>query len=249
MTTDWRDEAAWYGVFNPWGTSDDFYLDQIMSADRVLDVGCGTGSLLRRARDEGHPGRLCGFDPDKGRMALAQDRDDIEWVLADAASVRGDREFDLAVMTGHAFQELVTDDVVRSSLAAIRNALLAGGRFVFETRDPQGSPWEEWDGMSFTAVNPEDGGVVSVSYKIISVTGDVVQMTETMAGQWWDEPQVGHGTLRFLDAGTLAGFLGEAGFGITEQYGDWAKGPVTGSTEEIITVAVRQDGLYPCVYA
>jgi SAM-dependent methyltransferase len=254
MTTDWREEAAWYDVFNPWGTSDDFYLDLVMSADRVLDVGCGTGTLLRRALDNGHPGRLCGLDPDRGRLARAQEqdaraqeqddqerdgreRDGIEWVLGDAASARWDGEFDLAVMTGHAFQELVADDVLRASLQAIHDALADGGRFAFETRDPRRRPWEHWDGMSFTATNPEDGGVVAVSYQVLDVTGDVVTTTETMSGQWWDEPQVGHGTMRFLSQELLAWFLDEAGFEIKEQYGDWARGPITGTTGEIITVA------------
>jgi SAM-dependent methyltransferase len=253
MATDWRGEAAWYDVFNPWGTSDDFYLDLVMSAGRVLDVGCGTGTLLRRARDEGHPGRLCGLDPDQARLARAKERDGVEWVLGDAASMTWDREFDLAVMTGHAFQELVADDVVHVSLTAIRDALADGGRFVFETRDPRGRPWEGWDGMSFTATNPDDGGVVAVSYQVLDVTGDVVKTSETMTGQWWDEPQVGLGTMRFLAQDELAGFLDEAGFEIKEQYGDWDKGPITDTTREIITVAGgaadRQDGLYPWVKA
>ncbi len=54
-------------------------------------------------------------------------------------------------------------------------------------------PWQRWDGMSFTETNPEDGGVVTVTYKILDVTGDVVKTSETMTGQWWDEPQVGRG--------------------------------------------------------
>jgi hypothetical protein len=110
---------------------------------------------------------------------------------------------------------------------------------VFETRDPRGRPWERWDGMSFTETNPEDGGVVTVTYKILDVAGDVVKTSETMAGQWWDEPQLGEGTMRFLDADTLRRFLTEAGFSIQDQYGDWAKGPITGASREIITVAVR----------
>ena len=33
-----------------------FYLPLIMSAKSVLDVGCGTGALLRLARQSGHTG-------------------------------------------------------------------------------------------------------------------------------------------------------------------------------------------------
>jgi hypothetical protein len=49
-------------------------------------------------------------------------------------SVAWEREFDLVVMTGHAFQVLVEDDQLRASLAAIGSALSEEGRLVFETR-------------------------------------------------------------------------------------------------------------------
>jgi ubiquinone/menaquinone biosynthesis C-methylase UbiE len=105
-----------------------------MDATSVLDVGCGTGALLRRARQAGHAGRLCGLDPDPAMLAVARRRGDVEWVAGTAASMAFDREFDLAVMTGHAFQVLVSDEELRASLTAIRRALADGGRFGFETR-------------------------------------------------------------------------------------------------------------------
>ena len=235
--TNWSDPAAWYDVLNPWGPSDEFYLDLVMSAGSVLDVGCGTGRLLHRAREAGHTGRLCGLDPDPAMLVQARARTDIEWVLADAASAVWDREFDLAVMSSHAFQVFIDDDEVRRSLRAIRAALVEGGRFAFESRHPQARAWEGWN-TSFETRNA-DGEVVQVTYEVQDVTGNVVRLTETLSGRWWDPAHIEQGTLRFLDPDALAGFLHEAGFVLEEQFGDWHRGPLTDASEEIITVVRR----------
>src|SRR5579862_9839563 len=101
--------AALYDLFHPPEQRDDFafYHELVMAARSVLDVGCGTGALLRRAREAGHSGRLCGLDPAAGMLNQARTRPDIEWVLGDLSSTGWQEEFDLVVMTGHAFQELV----------------------------------------------------------------------------------------------------------------------------------------------
>jgi ubiquinone/menaquinone biosynthesis C-methylase UbiE len=91
--------------------SDAFYHEQVMAAGDVLDVGCGTGSMLCHARAAGHAGRLAGLDPDAAALERARRRADIEWVLGVAADAAWDREFDLATMASHAFQFLVSDDV------------------------------------------------------------------------------------------------------------------------------------------
>ncbi|MES0155181.1 methyltransferase domain-containing protein [Mesorhizobium sp. M0018] len=60
--------AAVYDAWHPRSARDDydFYLPRILTADAVLDVGCGTGTLLHEARLAGHSGRLCGIDPAPG---------------------------------------------------------------------------------------------------------------------------------------------------------------------------------------
>jgi SAM-dependent methyltransferase len=75
--------AALYDRYCPWDPRGDsgFYLPLVMAADRVLDVGCGTGMLLRRARAEGHGGRLCGLDPAAAMLDVARAGRDIESVL------------------------------------------------------------------------------------------------------------------------------------------------------------------------
>lgn len=85
-------------------------------------------------------------------LAVARRRGDVEWVAGTAASMAFDREFDLVVMTGHAFQVLVGDEELRASLTAIRRALADGGRFGFETRNPLARAWERWNPVNATDV-------------------------------------------------------------------------------------------------
>lgn len=54
-----------------------FYMPLMMSVKSVLDVGCGTGELLRLARKTGHTGRLCGVDPAEPMLQQARKRTDI----------------------------------------------------------------------------------------------------------------------------------------------------------------------------
>jgi uncharacterized protein YjiS (DUF1127 family) len=95
--------AVLYDLFCPWDPRGDlgFYLPLVMRAASVLDVGCGTGMLLRRARAEGHGGRLCGLDPAAAMLDVARETgEEVEWVLGDLSSVGWSGEFDLVVMTG-----------------------------------------------------------------------------------------------------------------------------------------------------
>lgn len=222
-----------------------FYHPLIMSAASVLDVGCGTGALLHRARKAGHSGRLVGLDPAEGMLEVARSRTDIEWIVGDLTSVGWDREFDLVVMTGHAFQEFVADDELRTALAAIRVALTEGGRFAFETRNPLARAWERWTpehGVDFT--DPAGNGVRWEADVATPVDGDIVRGTSTYKSDRWDRPQVSHSSLRFLDALSLSTFLTQAGLAIEEQFGDWDRSPLTDASPEIITIA-RRAGVSP----
>ncbi|MBG7700259.1 class I SAM-dependent methyltransferase [Streptomyces sp. MC1] len=232
--------AALYDSLNPWGPGDDFYLGLLREAGSVLDIGCGTGRLLRRARDEGHRGRLMGLDPAAAMLVQARRaRPDVEWVLGDARVRWWQGEFDLVVMTGHAFQELVTDEEIRICLRAARAALRDGGRFVFETRNPDARAWERWTPDRVHEITAADGTPVRVWHEVRGegLDGGRVRFSETYAGPHWPAPRVNHSVLRFLDAGTLEAFLAEAGLTVTDQYGDWSRGPLTDTSPEIITVA------------
>ena len=232
--------AELYDAFCAGRRDFDFYLPLVMAAPSVLDVGCGTGELLRLARSAGHTGRLCGLDPADGMLQQARKQPDVDWLLGDLGSVDWCREFDLVVMTGHAFQVLVADDQLRASLAAIRAALTDDGRFVFETRNPQALGWLDWTPNNAVDIL-HDGSVIRMAHQVeMPVSGDTVSFAITFTGPIWDQPQVSHSTLRFLGTAQLSAFISEAGLVIEDQYGDWDGQPLTDTSPEIITIARRR---------
>jgi ubiquinone/menaquinone biosynthesis C-methylase UbiE len=233
--------AGLYDLFYPWDCREDlpFYLPFIMESESALDLGCGTGLLLKRARAEGHAGRLCGLDPAVGMLEQARRRSDIEWVLGDLSDVSFAQEFDFVVMTGHAFQVLVSDDQVMGSLRGVRSALRQGGRVGFETRNPTAREWEEWTEEKLDGITTLHGADVLMRHSVGSVNAGIVSFTTTYESPTWNEPKVSRSTLRFLDAQSLNEFLADAGLVVCEQYGDWDRSPVTESSPEIITIAER----------
>ena len=232
--------AELYDLWDPWPHRADFrfYLPLVMAAEAVLDVGCGTGELLGLARQAGHAGRLCGLDPAGGMLQQARNWPDIEWVAGEAASAAWEREFDLVIMTGHAFQVLVEDEDIRTALTAIRAALSGDGRFAFETRHPLARAWEEWTPRNAIEITGPAGNAVRMAHEVQApFDGRTVTFTSTFTSPGWNQPQVSQSTLRFLGPDSLSSFLSDAGLIIEEQFGDWDRRPLTDASPEIITIA------------
>lgn len=234
--------ARVYDLWHPRSVRDDYdyYLPMIMAAESVLDVGCGTGTLLHEARDLGHRGRLVGIDPAEGMLALAKSHDDIEWVPGDLQSAGWSQQFDLIVMTGHAFQAIVEDADLESFAAAVREALVPGGRFAFETRNPLARAWERWSSEYAATIDGPDGLLVTITTGVVApFDGRTVAFTHTFTGEHPALPRVSRSTLRFLDAEAVRQLLEGAGLRIESQFGDFDGSALTDASPEIITLAVR----------
>ena len=179
-----------------------------------------------------------GLDPARGMLQVARTRSDIEWMLGDLSAAAWHREFDLAVMTGHAFQVLVADDEIRGALSTIRTALAPGGVLAFETRNPLAREWERWTPERGVEFADRDGTVVRFETRVdMPVAGDVVRFSNSYRRADWERAERSRSTLRFLAADTLASFLATAGFAIEAQFGDWDRSPVVASSPEIIAIA------------
>ena len=174
-------------------------------------------------------------------LAQARRRADIEWVLGDLASVDWKDQFELIVMTGHAFQVLVGDDELRAALMAIRSALTDNGRFAFETRNPAARAWESWRPENAVEVGDGQGRTVRITTEVVApFDGRTVSFTHEFTSLGWHSSEVSRSTLRFAGADALASFLAEAGLAIEEQFGSWDRQALTQSSPEIITIARRE---------
>jgi SAM-dependent methyltransferase len=240
MTSDYDDPyvARLYALLNTWGPDDEFYMDVVLGAGSVLDVGCGTGRLLHRVRDRGHTGRLIGLDPARAMLEHARMRTDIEWVHGDLTTTVWDGAFDAAVMTGHAFQELLTDRETAAALAAVRRALVPGGVFAFETRNPAARAWESWNPGNAVQIRDRDGTPLTQAHEALPPDQEgLVSLTTTFTGPSLALPRRYHGYLRFITADHLDAMLELAGLAVADRFGDWKRAPFTPTSPEIITLA------------
>ena len=230
--------AIFYDQLNPWGSDLDFYLDLVMAAESVLDVGCGTGGVLRKARATGHTGRLVGLEPAPAMLNQAKSSTDVDWVLGDLGSVSFDQEFELVIMTRHVFQVFLTDDDIATALAAVRAALADSGRFAFETLNPRLRPWEKW--TNGADVFAADGTVVNAANTDPRlVEPGIVSVVGRFSSPNWERDVLCPSRFRFVEAEELHAFLSDAGFAARERYGYWDRRPFTEQAPEIITIAAR----------
>ncbi|MEQ4205324.1 methyltransferase domain-containing protein [Actinopolymorpha sp. B17G11] len=228
--------AVFYDQLNPWGPDLDFYLNLVMAAESVLDVGCGTGSVLRRARTAGHTGRLVGLEPAAAMLDQAKSCTDVDWILGDLRTASYGQEYELVIMTRHVFQAYLTDDEIAAALTAVQAALTDGGRFAFETLNPGLRPWETWTNQA--EVVASDGAVVSAANTNPRlVERGIVEVVGRFASPHWEYEVLCPSRFRFVEVDELDEFLSEAGLAVMERYGLWDRRPFTEQLPEIITIA------------
>ena len=226
--------AALYDALNPWGPSDSYYLSRVLGAASAVDVGCGTGTLLAAARSRGHAGALYGVDPAPAMLAIARARSaEVAWVAGDAASFALPEPCDVAVMTGHAFQVLLTDGETVAALANVARHLRPGGRFVFETRNPAARAWERWT----PALSRTTAGACDVWHDAVDVRGDLVSFVTTFRSA--EETLTSASTLRFPDPEHVYALLESRGFAVEGVHGDWTGAAFGPGSPEVIVTAVR----------
>ena len=117
-----------------------------LGAARVLDLGCGTGTLAIMLAASGLD--VVAVDPAGAMLDVARARPGaglVRWIHGDATSIPSELRVDVVTCTGNAAQAIVEDADWHRTIEAAHSALVQDGYFVFETREPSMRAWESWN--------------------------------------------------------------------------------------------------------
>lgn len=233
------DMARLYDAFNHHGEDGDFYESFALLPCRVLDIGCGTGSVTLRLARRGH--KVTGVDPAKGMLQIARTKDEdrlVTWVAAEAGSFSLPDCFDLAIMTGHVFQVFLDDAETLAALSNIHRHMAPGGQLIIESRNPLDRAWEDWTRDKTHERRVVEGvGPVEVYYQIKKIETEHVTFDTVFTIQATGEILASESRLRFAPVDTIKRLLAEAGFAEVELLGWWDRTPYSESSPEIIAIA------------
>jgi SAM-dependent methyltransferase len=233
--------VAIYDLFNAGDQDFAFYSSMLGAArQRILDLGCGTGTFARRLAAAGHD--VVAIDPAAAMIEYAQRlpcADAVHWLACGLDSLPPDTPpFDAVVMTGHAFQCLLTDTEIDATLRGVRSVLADGGRFLFDTRNPRVAPWRAWTPEHSTrSVESRESGIVDLHHAVRSVDGAIVTFDTHYRFRRDDTVLTNTSRLRFIAQPELQARVIAAGFPSADWYGDWQHAPLDDATSaEIIAI-------------
>ncbi len=195
-----------------------------LGAERVTDLGCGTGLLAIDLAARGH--RTTGIDPGKAILDVARSlpgSEPVTWIHGTAEDLP-DNDADLVVMSAHVANYFLPDSLWRQTLADIARTLRPGGHLLFDAWNPAARVWEKWTRANTEQrLEDQDGQPVVTYSDVVAVheasDGDAL---ETHASRTYvGEELKSHAqeTLHHRTLAKLTETLADAGFSITEQWG------------------------------
>jgi len=212
--------AGIYDLDNPWAEDTDFYLSRADPGPcRVLDLGCGTGTLCCALAQRGHS--VTGVDPASPMLAIAASKphaEKVEWIQSRAEDYRSENRFDLIVMMGHVFQILLTDEEVLAVLTNMRRHLKPGGTAAFESRNPN-IDWARVWGTHAAVVHTLSNGQVRETLEITSESGELISFEQQF--EFPDITLTSSSTLRFVSRDRVEELIARSGLVTREVFGDW----------------------------
>ncbi|MBZ0301048.1 MAG: class I SAM-dependent methyltransferase [Anaerolineae bacterium] len=213
----------------------------------LLDLACGTGRMAIHMALQGY--QVTGVDLmsemiARARQKAAERAVSVEWVAADARSFHLHQQFPFIFMLMNAFQFLLTREDHEAMFACVREHLLPGGYFLFETRNP--SPHNLFEphhpeGGHYRL--PGGGELVTTEQQLYDPLTQIQHFTSHQtffySGGQRQEKTL-RVALRYVFPQEMETLLFYNGFQIHTCYGNWQQDPLTATSPAMIYVCQKR---------
>jgi len=214
----------------------------------LLELACGSGRLLVPLARQGY--ELTGVDSSGSMLELAQEALEQAGVAAQCKLVQGNmsklrlgQKFRLAFIALGSFGHICTRQEQRQTLAVVRDHLITGGKFILDISNEDARYMEHLSGQMLHqgTWQREDGTFLShLVSPASSLTKHLLELTH-----FYEEHRQGEAVQRTVITTHLYLFernevellLEEAGFGITDVYGDYELSPFEHDSPRMIFIA------------
>lgn len=214
----------------------------------ILDLACGTGRTTLPMAEAGY--ELIGVDVSEPMLSRAREKArerglEIAFHRRDCADLDLPLTARMATMTGHAFQEFLTNEAQDKLLRSVSRHLTPGGLFVFDTRFPSHDNLHKPAGeQPWQTVKDEHGWTVSVtvvwSYDVVAQVQDYVMIDRISNGTGAVEETRSLGRLRYTWPREMERLLDMHGFDLETIYGEWDESPLSATSYDMVVVARKR---------
>jgi cyclopropane fatty-acyl-phospholipid synthase-like methyltransferase len=214
----------------------------------LLELACGSGRLLVPLARQGY--ELTGVDSSGSMLELAQEALEQAGVAAQCKLVQENmsrlrlgQKFRLAFIALGSFGHICTRQEQRQTLAVVRDHLTTGGKFILDISNEDARYMEHLSGQMLHqgTWQREDGALLThLVSPASSLTKHLLELTH-----FYEEHRQGEAVQRTVITTHLYLFernevellLEEAGFGITDVYGDYELSPFEHDSPRMIFIA------------
>jgi len=229
------------------GVDNDYYREAMAAAGGpVLEVGVGTGRLLKEARRRGVDARGIDVSPamiERCRAGLPEADRERVWV-ADAITLKTDRRFALIVAPFRVLSHVPEPEAQLRLLDAVHDHLLPGGRLVFDLYVPNLKLLLE--GLPETTDFDGDHAPGRRLRRIVSSKpADLARQVNRVRMQFlWEDDDGEHRgdwefEMRFFFRYEIEHLVARSKLTLDAIHGDFANGPLTPESAEYVVVCRR----------